>query len=161
MICVRRSSSATFFPSHVHAQMSKRNASFNRYSPIIQRKPYARPSCSSKRAFSTQRVALPSASIRRTFSSLKPTSPHFPSFLLVRCISTSESITAVNAPRSTPLTFRKLDQALIGLEKDAAVYVNTSQLRLALRGLESENPVTRVASRLKHMNSLFRFVLTR
>ncbi len=60
-------------------------------------------------------------------------------------VSTIASVTAVNAQRDIPLTFRPLHDSLSALEHEAAIYVNLSQLKLALRGLESENAVTRVA----------------
>lgn len=62
-----------------------------------------------------------------------------------RRASTVASVTAINAQRDIPPAFQKLHASLSVLEHEAAVYVNLSQLKLALRGLESENAVTRVA----------------
>ena len=62
-----------------------------------------------------------------------------------RAASTTPSVTAVNAKRDVPPKFQDLHVAFKALETEAAVYVDLSQLRLALRGLESENAVTRVA----------------
>ena len=62
-----------------------------------------------------------------------------------RNASTIVSVTAVNAKREVAPAFQILHAALKQLEKDAALFVNTSQLQLALRGLEGENAVTRVA----------------
>ena len=67
--------------------------------------------------------------------------------LRIRTASTTASVTAVNARRDTPPKFRVLHESLKALESEAAVYLNSSQLRLALRGLESENSVTRIAGR--------------
>ncbi|KAL8722984.1 MAG: hypothetical protein Q9225_000600 [Loekoesia sp. 1 TL-2023] len=63
-----------------------------------------------------------------------------------RAASTITSVTAVNAKKDIPPVFRNLHDALIGLQHEAAVYTNLSQLQLALRGLETENGVTRVAA---------------
>ena len=67
--------------------------------------------------------------------------------LQFRTASTIAPVTAVNVRRDIPLRFRILHESLKALESDAAVYINSSQLRLALRGLESENAVTRIAGR--------------
>ena len=71
--------------------------------------------------------------------------------LQTRNASTTASITAVNARRDIPPRFRNLHESLKHLETEAAVYINSSQLRLALRGLESENAVTRIAGK-SHYN---------
>lgn len=70
--------------------------------------------------------------------------------LPTRAVSTTPSVTAVNAKREIPPAYRKLHASLKALEQDAGVYVDTSQLRLALRGVESENSVTRVAGEWAH-----------
>ena len=67
--------------------------------------------------------------------------------LQIRTASTTASVTAVNVRRDIPPKFRILHESLKVLESEAAVYINSSQLRLALRGLESENAVTRIAGR--------------
>ena len=54
-------------------------------------------------------------------------------------------VTSVNAPKPIPIEHNELYDALKALEDSAAVYVNLSQLQLALRGLESKDSVTRVA----------------
>ncbi|KAL9612715.1 MAG: hypothetical protein Q9167_002706 [Letrouitia subvulpina] len=64
---------------------------------------------------------------------------------LRRAVSTTASISVVNARQEIPPAFQPLHEALSALERDAAVCVNLSQLKLALRGLETENAVTRVA----------------
>lgn len=63
----------------------------------------------------------------------------------IRPASTTASVTAVNARREIPTRFKNLHESLKALETEAAVYINLSQLGLALRGLESENAVTRIA----------------
>ena len=65
--------------------------------------------------------------------------------ILRRAASTIPSVTAVNVKHEIPPAFQKLHASLKNLERDARTYVNTSQLQLALRGIESENAVTRVA----------------
>lgn len=62
-----------------------------------------------------------------------------------RTASTTASVTAVNVKREIPFAFQDLYTSLKALETEAGVYVNTSQLQLAVRGVESENPVTRIA----------------
>ena len=67
--------------------------------------------------------------------------------LQIRTASTTASVTAVNVRRDIPPRFRILHESLKAFESEAAVYINSSQLRLALRGLESDNAVTRIAGR--------------
>ena len=67
--------------------------------------------------------------------------------LQTRTVSTTASVTTVNARREIPPRFQALYESLKILETQAAVYTNSSQLRLALRGLESENAVTRLAGK--------------
>ena len=67
--------------------------------------------------------------------------------LQIRTASTTASVTAVNARRDIPPRFRNLHESVKALETEAAVYINLSQMRLALRGLESENAVTRIAGK--------------
>lgn len=55
-------------------------------------------------------------------------------------------VTVVNAKHKIPPPFELLYKELSTLQHEAAVYVNPSQLKLALRALESENAVTRIAS---------------
>ncbi|KAL8856845.1 MAG: hypothetical protein Q9178_006562 [Gyalolechia marmorata] len=62
-----------------------------------------------------------------------------------RKASTIASVTAVNAKKDIPNVFQGLYEALGTAQREAAVYVNLSQVKLALRGLESENGITRVA----------------
>ncbi|MCJ1264789.1 hypothetical protein MMC22_004664 [Lobaria immixta] len=62
-----------------------------------------------------------------------------------RHASTTAPVTAINAHRELPSPFRELRDSLSSLQNKAAVYVNSSQTQLALRGLESANAVTRMA----------------
>ncbi|KAK5116181.1 hypothetical protein LTR62_008507 [Meristemomyces frigidus] len=55
------------------------------------------------------------------------------------------SATAINAPSTVPPPFRELHQQLLALEAEASTYVSLSRLQLAIRSLESEIPVTRIA----------------
>lgn len=54
----------------------------------------------------------------------------------------------VNATNNVPERYRDLYEALDEVKHSAAQHVNLSRLQLALRGLESETPVIRVAGRL-------------
>ena len=62
-----------------------------------------------------------------------------------RPASTTASVTAVNARKEIPPSFQATYDALDVLQHEAAVYTSLSQVKLALRGLESENGVTRLA----------------
>lgn len=64
---------------------------------------------------------------------------------LARRNSTIASTTAINGNRGLPETLQNLHSSLGALQKDAALYINWSQLRLALRGIESANAVIRIA----------------
>ncbi|GME40016.1 hypothetical protein B0A49_09583 [Neofusicoccum parvum] len=71
--------------------------------------------------------------------------PRFFSAARRRPAATLASRTAINAPLDVPPRLKELYQALDALKSDAASYVNLSRLQLALRGLETEDPVVRVA----------------
>jgi hypothetical protein len=62
-----------------------------------------------------------------------------------RWASNLVSSTAVNAVKSIPPRNRNLHQALIDLGRKAPGQVSLSRLQLAIRGLESEHPTTRIA----------------
>ena len=85
--------------------------------------------------------------IRALSIGLARTKENLKSRRTIRTVSTTASVTAVNARREIPPRFRTLYESLKALETEAAVYINLSQLRLALRGLESENAVTRIAGK--------------
>src|SRR5690349_3916057 len=62
-----------------------------------------------------------------------------------RHASTLVSSTAVNATKQIPEAYRNLHEALGDVKKKASAHVNLSRLQLALQGIESESPTTRVA----------------
>ena len=76
---------------------------------------------------------------------------HGGTILQTRKASTTASVTAVNVKHDIPPRFLNLHESLKALETEAAVYINPSQLRLASRGLESENAVTRIAGNSSRM----------
>ena len=83
-----------------------------------------------------------------SFKSHKKTQSHFLTrrrLVQYRHAATVSSVTAVGLRGEQPLPFQQLHDSLISLKNEAAVYVNSSQLQLALVGLESKNPITRVA----------------
>ncbi len=109
----------------------------------LTRSPFVCRSCLSKKASSrkwSSQTPLSRTQHRRLHPQLR-----IPP-LARKQASTTASVTAVNAKREIPPAFRALYGALSELETEAGVYLNLSQLRLALRSLESENAVTRVAS---------------
>jgi hypothetical protein len=65
--------------------------------------------------------------------------------LRLRSASTHVSPTAINYRPNIPPQNKELHDALSTLSGAAEQYVNLSRLQLALRGLEAENAVTRVA----------------
>ncbi|KAI4173438.1 MAG: hypothetical protein LQ343_002971 [Gyalolechia ehrenbergii] len=92
---------------------------------------YICPSCRARNVFN--RIPRPRNSRLQAYPSTR------------RAASTITSVTAVNAKKDIPPAFQALHDALSGLQQEAAIYTNLSQLQLALRGLESENGVTRIA----------------
>lgn len=76
-----------------------------------------------------------------------------------RAVSTISSVTAVNAKKDIPHAFRDLYEGLTVLQKEAAVYTKLGQLQLALRGLESENGITRVAGMSQSQSTFQRHLL--
>ncbi|MCJ1398842.1 hypothetical protein MMC11_002043 [Xylographa trunciseda] len=64
---------------------------------------------------------------------------------LKRHNSSVTPVIAVNATRTIPAQNWRLYEELTVLEKEAATFANLSQLQLALRGLESDDPKIRVA----------------
>lgn len=97
--------------------------------------PFICPSCRHKKSISTYNGIDGSYNARKS-RGFQPQR---------RSASTTPSVTAVNVKREIPSTYQELYGALKTLESDAGVYVNTSQLQLALRGLEAENAITRIA----------------
>jgi hypothetical protein len=62
-----------------------------------------------------------------------------------RYASTLTSSTAINGSKPIPARYRSLYAALTDVRKTASAQLNLSRLQLALQGLESESPPTRVA----------------
>ncbi|KIW92454.1 uncharacterized protein Z519_06301 [Cladophialophora bantiana CBS 173.52] len=58
---------------------------------------------------------------------------------------TLTSTTAINAQKIVPPQYKPLYNSLLNVQRKASAQVNLSRLQLALQGLESETPVTRVA----------------
>ncbi|KAK7509345.1 hypothetical protein IWZ03DRAFT_390458 [Phyllosticta citriasiana] len=124
-------------PRRVYSVQRLANPPFSRPSST-----YVCPSCSSWRLDSSlSRPSLPTktaaAHRARIVSSFQPN--------LRLHASTLASRTAINAPLEGPPRLKELHQALNALKTDAATYVNLSRLQLALRSLEREDPVVRVA----------------
>ena len=61
--------------------------------------------------------------------------------------STLVSSTAVNATKNIPPQLRGLHDALQNLQKKAPSQINQSRLQLALSGLATDKPATRIASK--------------
>ena len=111
---------------------------FDRTLSIWTRSPFICPVCRHRKALSVKAHTL---KVRQ--SPIRPRELCKP-----RTASTTASVTAVNAKKEIPSAFQDLHTSLKALETEAGVYVNTSQLQLALRGIESENPVTRIAGQI-------------
>ncbi|OAL33103.1 hypothetical protein AYO20_07585 [Fonsecaea nubica] len=95
------------------------------------------PSCTTWRTTRPSRWTAPSASAgsrnsRRRLASTSTT-------------TTLVSTTAVNATKPVPARYKPLYESLLNVRKKASAQINLSRLQLALQGLESETPVTRVA----------------
>ncbi|KXT11145.1 hypothetical protein AC579_4946 [Pseudocercospora musae] len=122
---------------------------------ILQSEPYVCPSCLTKSRAGFPRkehgVTWKQIRINSTFhtsepkrraqiSPIKLTRPR-------RHVSTGSlaSTTAINAPTNTPNALRELHRQLLLLQGKASSYVDLSRLQLALRSLESADPVIRVA----------------
>lgn len=139
--------------------MSRAASSLEKLQPRKLHKPFVCASCSFRRALSTRAGTAPKRVHPPRLLDLRVSTFLARSPTCKRYATTTSSVTSVNVPRSTPPAFRKLDQALAALEKEAAVYVNTSQLRLALRGLESEDAITRIASMFRVCSPVYRSIL--
>lgn len=62
-----------------------------------------------------------------------------------RTASSLASSTAVTTAKAVPANVLELYEALLALKSQAAPYVNLSRVQLALRSLETTNPVVRIA----------------
>ncbi len=94
------------------------------------------PSCSIWR-LSASRPSFPSP---RTPSPQRQRHP-----ISLRRSSTLASSTAINPPTDIPPRYRALHAALNDIKKVAATYISISRLQLALRSLETRDPVVRIA----------------
>ena len=131
--------------------MSFRHAVFDNALGILIKKPYICPSCLTNRKLSAQRALHSNLSprsrprARRLRHEIRTQLPRSaPS--TAKAVSTTASVTAINAKKEIPYNAENLYRSLSALEHEAGSHVNLSQLRLALRGLESQDAVTRVAS---------------
>ena len=70
-----------------------------------------------------------------------------------RAASTA-STTAIDARREIPPQFQQLHASLSALKEEASIYTNSHQVQLALRGLESEDALIRVARRISTQSEL-------
>lgn len=111
---------------------------FDRTLSTWTRSPFICPICRHRKALSIK---------VHTFR-VRQSSIHLRELSKPRTASTTASVTAVNAKKEIPSVFQELYASLKALEAKAGVYVNTSQLQLALKGVESENPVTRIAGQI-------------
>ena len=124
--------------------MPPKSTTFWRALSLLQNDvPFICASCRHRQAFSTFNGLAKSR--------LHPLSQRRPRY--AQKASTIASVTAVDALRDIPPAYQALHESLSALDHEAAVYVNLSQLKLALRGLESENAITRVAG-LGHTSTL-------
>lgn len=94
------------------------------------------PSCS------TWRRALSTRASRNDKLDAARHNPHFPATTRTRRFTTSP---AISAGKTVPPRFKELYDALSGVKDAAIEQVSVSRLSLALRGLESEEPLIRVA----------------
>jgi hypothetical protein len=88
--------------------------------------------------------------IERIPTALRCRDAHKPSSrnLRVRSASTHVAPTAINLRPNIPARNKELHDALSALSGAAETYVNISRLQLALRGLATQDAVTRVAGRI-------------
>ena len=70
------------------------------------------------------------------------------------------SVTSINVAKGLPRGRQELHDALTTLKSRAGSYINLSQVELAIRGLESERAVIRIASQLPATLSRAKNMLT-
>ncbi|KAK2813547.1 hypothetical protein FQN49_008291 [Arthroderma sp. PD_2] len=110
---------STPMPAKPHVSLLKRT-------PILANRFFLCPSCSQIRRFHIQ--PAPSRTLNSKRSS-----------------STFPGSSIVNATKNIPERFQELYKALNEVQDASASHVNLSRLQLAQRGIETENPVIRVA----------------
>ncbi|CAK4030940.1 hypothetical protein AC579_4946 [Lecanosticta acicola] len=122
----------------------------------IKAEPYVCPSCLLKGSVTNERpqTTILKASQHQTTRSYiisKTERPPYRTQLQLprsRSYATNDSLastTAINAPSTVPPELRELHQRLQLLQDKASGYVDLSRLQLALRSLESADPVVRIA----------------
>ncbi|KAJ5182524.1 hypothetical protein N7492_000140 [Penicillium capsulatum] len=101
------------------------------------------PSCSIWRRTLSTRANTAIASVDTARRAARPLAASSPSHSTpIRLLATNSAITA---GKTVPPRFRELYDALSGVKDAAIEQVSVSRLQLALRGLESETPLVRVA----------------
>ena len=102
----------------------------------------------SSRLLTARDGSIPGRPARRTLSQAATSAPRAPLHAarsIRRPLSRVAPVTSVNAMQRAPTPLKELHGALKDLEQSAVNYTNQTQLELALRGLESEEPTIRVA----------------
>ncbi|KAK4501123.1 hypothetical protein PRZ48_006929 [Zasmidium cellare] len=118
---------------------------------LLPKEPYVCPSCLLKESGPSQTGAKPFrrfTSQRRTPDSTDRQRHHGLKAVKPRRYASNSALassTAVNAPSTVPFELRELHQHLQLLQDKANVYVDLSRLQLALRSLESDDPIIRIA----------------
>ena len=120
--------------------MHKRSIVFDLCSSFLPRSSFICAPCRSRLASTRRFSSDGTTATRRRLPRLATT------IVTQRHASSAIPATAINVRRTIPSSFQQLHASLGDLERDAGVYIDPSQLRLARRGLESEDAVTRVAS---------------
>lgn len=87
-----------------------------------------------------------------TRASLNKIAPARRSDRLISSITSSRPITTSTAVSTVPPRFKELHDALSGIKDATIEQVSVSRLQLALRGLESETPLIRVAGECPWFN---------
>ncbi|KJX93851.1 hypothetical protein TI39_contig4246g00007 [Zymoseptoria brevis] len=129
-------------PSCLVQTVAARN---QQYRQLSNRNTTSSPSTRTSRALQSPRKG---ASESRARTRQRNTSRHFSHAtpkLLPNGNNALASRSAINAPSTVPTELRDLHQQLSLLEEKASSYVDLSQLKLALRSLESEDPIVRIA----------------
>ncbi|KAF2163441.1 hypothetical protein M409DRAFT_57349 [Zasmidium cellare ATCC 36951] len=143
-------SSGLTFLTRPHHSMPPRIPLTTRSVRIIHKDSYVCPSCLLKDA---GRAEQPTpirrfTSERRVRDRTRPDRNEGPKARVTHRYASNGALassTAVNAPSTVPFELRDLHQHLQLLQDKASVYVDLSRLQLALRSLESEDPIIRIA----------------
>lgn len=131
--------------------MPPRTALATRALRSLSQEPYVCPSCLLKEGRRSTSRAQPARSFfaqRRPRIVAKPQSTERAKASTSQRYASSNALasrTAVNAPSTVPFELRELHQTLQLLQDKASNYVDLSRLQLALRSLESDDPIVRIA----------------